>query len=307
MPMSSSEIAQLNGAYAGMAMNQQAYAQQIGQGGNVYGAGYQGQGGDRAMSSVMNTGAAVGAPLAAGAMGLLGLDPMSIGLKAGMSAFGAGAGFGGAAMAAGTVALPAMALGGAMKYAGGQMMTGAQNQMGLNNNLRSGFNFRSSQGGQGFNRSEMTSIGEAVHEMSQQFGPSGEIASFRELSGLAGKMGAMGFAQGVKDVKDFTVRFKDMVKSLKTMATDLGTTLEGAMEFAQAAKSSGVFGMKQSQQFTSAARNSVRRAGSQRGDRGGEHRLSDFPLHRRDRSAGCDGWHPDHWADWYCPADGHPL
>jgi hypothetical protein len=257
MPLSSTEIAAMNGSFQSQAMSNLSYASAIGQGGGgVYGGGYRGAGtgGDRMMGGAMGTAAAVGAPLMSGAMGLLGLDPMSMGLKAGMSAFGSGAGLGGAALAGGAVALPLMAAGAAVSYAGGQMFEGASQQSNLNAQLRSSFNFSNRQGGQGFSRSDMTSIGSAVREMSEQFGPGGEVASFRELSGLAGKMGSMGFAQGVKDVKDFTSRFKEMVKSLKTMATDLGTTLEGAMEFAQAAKSSGVFGANRAVGFTAAAR-----------------------------------------------------
>lgn len=255
-PISSSEIAQMNGAFQGAAMQQMQYSSAIGQGGGVYGGGYQagGAGGDRAMSGAMNMVGAVGNPMMSGAMGMLGLDPMSLGLKAGMGAFMGGAGIGGAAMAGGAVALPLMAGGAAVHYAGQQMMTGANQQMELNQQLRGSFGFKNQYGGQGFQRSEMSSIGSMVREMSEQFGPGGEITSMKELSGLAGKMGSMGFAQGVKDVKDFTTRFKDMVKTLKTMATDLGTTLEGAMEFAQAAKGSGVFGMGRMSGFTSAAR-----------------------------------------------------
>lgn len=254
MPLSSAEIAQLNATFQAQAMNNMSYAQSVGQGGSVYGGGYQGHGGDRAMGSAMGMAGAVGSPLMAGAMGMAGLDPMSLGLKAGIGSFMGGAGLGGAMAVGGAVALPMMAAGAAVHYAGGQMMQGAQQQQQLNSNLRAGFNFQNQYGGQGFQRSEMSSIGSMVRDMSEQFGPGGEIASFRELSGLAGKMGSMGFGQGVKDVKDFTTRFKEMVKTLKTMATDLGTTLEGAMEFAQAAKSSGVFGMQGAQKFTAAAR-----------------------------------------------------
>lgn len=256
MPLSSTEIAAMNGSFQSQAMNNLQYASAIGQGAGVYGGGggYRGAGGDRAMGSAMGMAGAVGAPLMSGAMGLMGLDPMSMGLKAGMSAFGSGAGLGGAALAGGAVALPFMAAGAAVSYAGGQMYEGASQQSNLNAQLRSSFNFQNRQGGTGFSRSDMTSIGSAVREMTEQFGPGGEIASFKELSGLAGKMGQMGFAQGVRDVKDFTSRFKEMVKSLKTMATDLGTTLEGAMEFAQAAKSSGVFGANRAVGFTAAAR-----------------------------------------------------
>ena len=49
MPLSSAEIAQLNATFQAQAMNQQSYAGMIGQGGNIYGGGYQGQGGDRGM------------------------------------------------------------------------------------------------------------------------------------------------------------------------------------------------------------------------------------------------------------------
>lgn len=253
MPISSSEIAQLNGSYQAMAMQQYAYAQQMGQG-NVYGGGYQGRGGDRAMSGAMNMASSVGAPLAAGAIGLAGLDPMSLGLKAGVGAFAGGMGFGGALAVGGAVALPMMAAGAAVNYVGGQMMQGADQQQYLNAQLRNSFSFRNQYGGQGFQRGDMSSIGSMVREMSNQVGPGGEMASFKELSELSGKMGQMGFAQGVRDVKEFGSRFKDMVKTLKTMATDLGTTLEGAMEFAQAAKGSGVFGMNRIQGFTGAAR-----------------------------------------------------
>ena len=262
MPISSTEIAQMNGAFQQQQMQQTQYAGMIGQqggpyGGSSYGAqGVYGQGAhsDQMMGRGMSMAGAIGSPLVAGGMALAGLDPLSLGLKAGGMALGSGAGLGGAAMAAGAVALPAMAVLGATRYMGQQMYSGAQQQMGLNNQLRQSFSFTNSQGGQGFNRNEMSAIGGAVREMSEQFGPGGEIASFRELSGLAGKMGSMGFAQGVRDVKDFTSRFKEMVKTLKGMATDLGTTLEGAMEFAHAAKGSGVFGMNRTAAFTAAAR-----------------------------------------------------
>jgi hypothetical protein len=253
MPISSSEIAQLNGSYQSMAMNNMAYSSMVGQG-NVYGGGYSGQGGDRAMSGAMNMASSVGVPLAAGAIGLAGLDPMSLGLRAGMGAFAGGAGFGGAMAVGGAVALPLMAAGAAVNYAGGQMMQGASQQQELNAQLRGSFNFRNQYGGSGFQRGDMSSIGSMIRDMSDQVGPGGEMASFKELSTLAGKMGQMGFAQGVRDVKEFSARFKEMVTTLKTMATDLGTTLEGAMEFAQAGKSSGVFGMPRMQGFTAAAR-----------------------------------------------------
>lgn len=254
MPLSSTEIAAMNGAYMQQSMGQLQYSNAIGQSGQQYGAQSSGLQGDQMMGSMMNRASSVGAPMMAGAMGMLGLDPMSLGLRAGMGAYGAGAGLGGAAMVGAGVGMPLMAAGAAAKYAGQQMYTGAHQQNELNNTLRSSFNFQNQQGGTGFGRSDMTSIGSMVRQMSDQFGPGGEITGFKELTQLTGKMGSMGFAQGVRDVQEFSKKFKEMVTTLKGMAKDLGTTLEGAMEFAAAAKGSGVFGMNNVGKFTSQVR-----------------------------------------------------
>lgn len=253
MPMSSAEIAQLNGAFTQASMNRMAYSSAIGQG-PVYGA-QGGAGSDALMSGAMNRASSIGAPMLSGAMGLLGMDPMSLGLKAGMGAFGAGAGLGGAVAAGGAVALPLMAAGAAMNYAGQQMYAGAGQQYDLNNTMRGAYTFRNQHGGAGFSRGEMSSMGGMMRSMTEQFGPGGEITSFGELTQLAGKMSTMGLAQGVRDVQEFSRRFKDMVGTLKTMAKDLGTTLEGAMEFAAAAKQSGVFNMSSIGRFAGAVRN----------------------------------------------------
>ena len=253
-PISSSEIAALNGGYQQQTMSQMQYSQSIGQG-NIYGGGMQQGGGqaDQLVAKGMNRAVGVGVPLAAAGMSLMGLDPFSIGLKAAGATMPA-MGMGGAAAVGAGVALPAFAAFGAAKYAGSQMMEGASQQSGLNQTLRNSFNFRNSAGGQGFQRQDMTEIGTMVRGMSEQFGPGGEITGFKELTTLAGKMGSMGFAQGVRDVKEFSSKFKEMVTTLKGMAKDLGTTLEGAMEFAQAAKGSGVFGMGNMAKFTGTVR-----------------------------------------------------
>lgn len=195
-------------------------------------------------------------PLAAGGLGMLGLDPMSIGLRAGTAAFSGGASLAGAAGAGlgfgAAAALPMMAAG----YAGNQMMTGMQQQQQLNNTMRS--NFRQlGPNGQGFNRSQMGDIGASMREMQHSFGPGGEMASFRELTSMAGQMGAMGMARGVRDVQDFTKKFKEMVDVAKTMARDLGTTLEGAMQAMQGMRGSGVFKAADQMKFSGAARNTA--------------------------------------------------
>ena len=279
--------------------------------GNIYGGGSMGSGmqGDQLMSRGMNRAAGIGVPLAAAGMALMGLDPFSIGLKAGGMASASGMGMAGAIGVGAGVALPLMAGLGAAKYAGSQMMEGASQQSNLNQTLRSSFNFRNSSGGQGFQRADMTEIGSMVRDMSGQFGPGGEITGFKELTSLAGKMGTMGFAQGVRDVKEFSSKFKEMVTTLKGMAKDLGTTLEGAMEFAQAAKGSGVFGMGNMAKFTGSRLLRAQGYGLALSEFTGaaEHRESD--LHAL--SAVSESREPRRgyapWADWHRHEDGGAL
>ena len=134
----------MNGAYQQQYANQAAYSQQIGQG-NVYGGGMtSGQQGDRLMSQGTNRAVGIGMPLATAGMALMGLDPLSIGLKAGGLASAAGMGMAGAIGVGAGIALPLMAGMGVAKYAGSQMMGGASQQSALNQTLRSSFAFRNS-------------------------------------------------------------------------------------------------------------------------------------------------------------------
>lgn len=251
MPISSSEIAAQIGGYQSSAMNNLAYSSMLTQA-SPYGVGGRS---DAMAGSIMNRGMAIGAPLGALGIGMLGLDPMSVGLKAGMGAFAGGAGIGGALAAGALAAAPVAAIGAGIQYAGSQMYSGAQQQMELNNTLRSSFNFQNrTTGSTGFSSGGMQQIGSLMREMTHQFGPGGETTSMSELTQLAGKMGQMGFATGVRDVQDFSKKFKEMVTSLKTMAKELNTTMEGAMEFAASAKTSGVFGMGRASGFSAAVR-----------------------------------------------------
>ncbi|WP_394831804.1 hypothetical protein LVJ94_35340 [Pendulispora rubella] len=256
MPISSTDIAQMTGAYQSVAMGNVAYSNMIGQAGLGAPAAYATHG-DALMGGLANRGSAVGGPLALGGLGLLGLDPMSLGLRAGFGAFAGGAGLGGAALAAGAVALPAAAALAATQYAGSQMMSGIQQQATLNSTLRSAFSFPNGYGGQGFTRSDMTAVGSQLRQMSEHFGPAGEITSFRELTSLAGQMSQMGLAQGVRDVEDFSRRFRETISSLKQMASTLHTTLGEAMEFAASSKASGIFGMGRAASFATLARSAT--------------------------------------------------
>jgi len=242
MAWDSSATMQMTSQYQGMYAQQMGFSQQL--------------------SSYGQSSPYGGNTLQANNMMLGGMRGVGHAANIGMAAAGVGAGLGVAAMGGGMLAstgvgIPIMAAGAAMGYAGSQMYKGAEQQGVLNQQLRGSFGFRNQQGGHGFSGADMTQIGGSIREMSNQVGSGGEMTSFRELGNIASKMGQMGFAQGVKDVATFSKKFKEMTDSLKTMAKDLGTTMEGAMEFAQAAKGSGIFGMSNAAKFGSIARNTA--------------------------------------------------
>lgn len=199
-------------------MNQMMYSGMIGEGSPYSG--------ERMAGSFVNTASSIASPLAMGGMALAGLDPFSMAMKGGAAGFAAG-GLGGAAVGAlggaAAVGVPLMAAG----YAGGQFMQGAQQHQQLGANLRSSFGFRNQFGGTGFTGGEVGQIGSAMRDMTTQLGPGGEQVSFDELGRLASNMGRMGMAQGVRNAKEFTDKFKQMVTSLKEIASEFGTSLEG--------------------------------------------------------------------------------
>lgn len=248
MPFSSAEIAQATGAFQQQSMNNTMYSNMIGSSGLMRsqavdnGAGY---GANRAM--------AYAGPLMSGALGMAGLDPFSLGLKAATGAWSGGAGIMGAGAAGLGVMGAAGVVGLGASYAGNQIMTGAQQQQQLNQALRSNFSHMTPYG-QGFDRSQMASIGSTMRGMTHQFGEGGEVTGFSELTQLAANMGKMGMGQGIRDAQDFSRKFKEMVTTLKVVAKDLGSSLEEAQQFMNAQKSSGIFKTGDQLRFTSMAR-----------------------------------------------------
>lgn len=224
------------------------YSQQIGLGGlagNILGmfSGGTSQSAENMMGFGMSRAGAMMGPVTSGLMGMVGLDPMSLGLRAATSAWGGGAGVMGAGMAGmGVMGGAGIAMMGA-QYAGQQMYTGAVQQQALNNTLRNSFHFMNTRSatGQGFSGADMRSIGGSLREMSHQFGPAGEVVGMEELTRLAGNMGKMGFAQNISNVKEFKDKFKQMMDTLKVVAKDMSTTLEGAQEFVTSMRGSGIF------------------------------------------------------------------
>lgn len=194
---------------------------------------------------------AVGAGMNIGTAAL-GAVPMGIAttaaFSAGVGAWGAGAGLAGVAGAAGAAALPwaaaalpIMAGAAGVGFVGSQMMEGASQQQNLNATLSRSFVFNNQFGRRGFTRSDTSQIGAAMREMSHDVGPGGELTSMRELTDLAGKMGQMGMGRGVRDAQEFNQKFREMIKTVKTIATEMNTSMTQAMEFMQASKSAGIF------------------------------------------------------------------
>lgn len=196
---------------------------------------------DALAGGMLSRAGAVGQPLISGAMGLAGLDPMSLGMRAGMGAWNSGAGVLGAGLAGAGVMAGAGIVGAGAHFVGSQMYTGAQQQLGLNQGLRQNFNFMNRQGGMGFTSSQGYDIGSSIRGMTENFGPSGEVATFGELSRLATNMGRMGMSSNVRSVAEFKDKFKEMVTTLKKVATDMGSSLEEAQKFVESMRGSGIF------------------------------------------------------------------
>lgn len=252
MAWDSSYTAQLNNGFQGVAMNNMAYAQQIGMGGL---SGIPGVASGQMMGGVMNRMQGIGAPLLSAGLGLAGLDPMSLGLKAAGAAWGAGGGVMGAGLAGMGVAGGVAGAGMVGAWAGNQMFEGAQHQQQLNTALRGSFNFRNPlTGSQGFAGGQMAQIGGMMRHMTHDAGPGGESVGMGELTSLASNMGRMGMGSQVRDVQEFGRKFRDMVQTLKTVATEMGTSLQEAQQFVSSMRGSGIFRTADQLKYTGQAK-----------------------------------------------------
>lgn len=183
--------------------------------------------------------AGVGAPVATMGLSMLGLDPMSLGLKAGMAALPT-LGIGGALGAGAAVAAPAALAWYGASAVGDQVMTGMQQQQDLNMAMRQNFGQFQNRG-TGWSNQQLAGLGQQIRGMTHEIGAGGEMQSFRELASLASNMGRMGFVQTTRDVQQFSQKFRQMVDTLKTVARDLGTNLETAQEMVVGMRGSGIF------------------------------------------------------------------
>lgn len=255
MPLSSAEIAQLNGSFATQNMMRMQYSGMISPEYN-FGGMNQRPGQEHIAARGLSMGAAVAAPAASLGMGLMGLDPVSMGLRAGGAAMGAGAGFGGGLLAGAAVGGGMMAGIGAIGYMGNQVMSGMQQAQQFNSQMRQGFSFFNphSSSGRGFGDGDIREISNTVRSMSGGhmggMGGSGDSGTasmfqtgpgFNELGRLASNMGRMGLADGVRNAKEFKEKFSEMIKTVTQIATDMGTSLEEAQKAMASMKGSGIF------------------------------------------------------------------
>ena len=191
----------------------------------------------------------VGAGLGiAGGLGMLGtvgrmFDPLGMALRGGAAGFGAMgggmAGLGGAAMGAAAGFMPFYAAGMAGSAYTGAAFGGMQDQSRVNSMLGQNFNFSGGGGnfGRGFSQGQMGQIGGMMHQTARQ----DPFTSMGELTSLAGMGSQMGMFTAVRDVKEFTKKFREMLGTLKTVQDELGGSLQEALQFVHEAKNSGIF------------------------------------------------------------------
>lgn len=190
--------------------------------------------GEAAMGRMTNMGASVGMPIMAAGAGLLGVDPMSLAMRGVFSGSMGGAAMGlGAASGVGAGLMAA-------QYAGKQAFIGMQQQQALNQALSNTYQFQG-QTQRGFTLGQSSDIGQMMRQMAMTKGVGGEYTSMEQLTGLASSMGQMGMMRGVNDLRDFSRKFSEMVKTVKEVATAFNTNLEEALQITSGMRNAGIF------------------------------------------------------------------
>lgn len=165
------------------------------------------------------------------------MDPISGAFKG----FGMGGPMGAAigAGVGGMMGLPLMAATQAVHTYGQAFTGGMQQQAGWNSQIRNNFQFVGGQGafGRGFSQAQMGQIGSMMGgEMRNN-----PFTSASELGGLVAGGAQSGMFTAVRDVQQFTQRFRQMLNTLKDVQRELGGTLTDALQFVRGAQQSGIF------------------------------------------------------------------
>ena len=265
--MISGMVGQQMGMFAGYG----GYAQQIGMGG-----GQMPMMGAPQMPQLSAIGAMRGGmggmygEQVAARMGNLGTTAMGVGM-AGlgmMSAFapipmdpfsgammGARFGMGGAAMGAvggAAMGLPLYAAGQAAQVYGGAFAGGMHEQAALNSTLRNNFQFMGGQGafGRGFSQQQMGQIGSMMGGELRR----SPFSSAQEMTSLVQGGADSGMFTAVRDVQQFTQRFRTMLNTLRDVQRELGGTLTDALQFVRGAQQSGIFRSSDQSNFAAEVR-----------------------------------------------------
>ena len=258
--LSSSEVAQMMGQQNQLFASQAAFSHQISQQMSPYGNGTEGGGFSYGGSGSANLGSDFGSRVGGGATSALGgaanfalsagtvmggfgmlgktgramLDPFAGGGAGWGFAKSRGMGFAGKAAFGAIGAAPVftgiMAAGKAI----GSAITGAQEQAQVEQVL-GGVTLG---GGEKFGRSGAKHIGNMMREM--QALPE-MMTSMQELTGVMDKMNQVGMMSGAAGVTDFGRKFKDGIKTLKTMSQVMGSSMEEALPMFAEIQSSGFY------------------------------------------------------------------
>lgn len=145
-----------------------------------------------------------------------------------------GAGLSGGGLAAAGAALPAaagLAVAGGAAYGGYQFARGGAeyNQTGA---ALAGYNFANpmAPSGRGFGYGQTAQI----TNMMRQFEDADPFTTMRDLNELMGSFNEMEIAQGVRNAREFSEKFKKFADSVRDIATELGTSLgEAAQMFGE--------------------------------------------------------------------------
>ena len=206
--------------------------------GGMYGEQFSGR-----LAGAANTALGVGTAGVGMYAAMKGFDPMTAAYRGfrGTSAMGSmmGGGMMGGMMGAASVALPMYAAGAAVDAYAGSFMGGMSDQAGTNSVLRNNFQFMNGSGrmGRGFSQGQMGQIGGTISSMLRQ----DSHMSSPELNSLIGQGADAGMFTGVRDVQQFTTKFKAMISSLKDIQRELGGSLQEALTFVKQSKSLGIY------------------------------------------------------------------
>lgn len=270
MPMDSAQIQQQIMMQQQMAMQQMQNAQMLSQrfgthmgalnamqhgAGGVYGEHLAQRLGNMGQTAIGMGGFGLGL---AGMFTGMPLDPFSAAFSAGRVGMGMG-GLAGGILGAGIGAAPFYLASQAARTYGGAFFGGMNQQSQLNATLRPSFNFSGGQGafGRGFSQAQMGQIGQMVSQETR----TSPFTSSQEMNDLISGGAESGMFTAVRDVQQFSQRFRTMIDSLRKIQKELGGTLSEALQFTRQSQAVGVFSQGSRQAFAADMRDTMATTG----------------------------------------------